>query len=59
MFVKSLAIIFTITVVVGLYKPWIVFWWSDFSNRKKVLMYYGVPALLFWIIYSVLKLMQN
>ena len=55
MFLKSLAIIFTITVLVGLYKPWFVFWWSDFSNRKKVLKYYGTIALLLWIIYAAVS----
>ncbi|MEQ9300298.1 MAG: hypothetical protein RIF33_17120 [Cyclobacteriaceae bacterium] len=29
--------------IVGLYRPWVVFWWSDFSNRYKVLRVYGIP----------------
>lgn len=46
-----LSILFTILTFVGMYKPWIVFWWADFSNRKKVLAVYGSLALMCWLLY--------
>lgn len=28
----------------GLYKPWWVLWWMARQTRKKVLLWYGIPA---------------
>ena len=41
---------FLILVVLGLIKPWWVFWWSDFSNRIKVLSIYGIILVLLILI---------
>lgn len=41
--------------LLGLYRPWWVFWWSDFSNRKKVLKYYGLLTFIFSLLYIVVS----
>lgn len=40
-------------MVVGLFKPWLMLWWEDVQNRKKVLQVYGSTGILFLIIYLV------
>jgi hypothetical protein len=57
-FIRLLATLFTLITLLGLYKPWIVFWWSDFSNRKKVLSYYGAAALVLWVFYVTWQLVN-
>lgn len=39
------------TTMVGLFKPWVVLWWSDFANRLIVLKIYGSLSLIFLAIY--------
>lgn len=46
-------------MVVGLFKPWLLLWWEDVQNRKKVLLVYGTTAIIFLIIYFVTGLMTN
>jgi len=48
-----LTCLFTLLTLIGLYKPWIVFWWSDFSNRKKVLKVYGTGLVVCWILFWI------
>ncbi|MEQ1584244.1 MAG: hypothetical protein ABL895_00070 [Cyclobacteriaceae bacterium] len=43
-------------MILGLIKPWIMLWWEDVQNRKKVIQLYGTSGLLFLIIYFVLKI---
>lgn len=43
------------TTIVGLVKPWVVLWWSDFANRLKVLKIYGSLSLIFLAIYYWMK----
>lgn len=33
-----------IFLLMGLYKPWIMLWWEDVQNRRKVLKVYGAVA---------------
>ncbi len=42
-------------MILGLIKPWIMLWWEDVQNRKKVIQLYGTSGLLFLIIYFALK----
>jgi len=49
------SIVFLFLTIIGLYKPWLVFWWSDFANRKKVLIYYGSTAVIAYAVYLVLS----
>jgi hypothetical protein len=38
-------------LVVGLFKPWIMLWWEDVQNRKKVILVYGTAALISYALY--------
>ena len=42
-------------LVAGLYKPWMVLWWEDTQNRRKVLKVYGTMTLLALMTYLVLS----
>jgi len=50
-----LALASSLFLVIGLYKPWMMLWWEDVQNRKKVIMIYGFLAVLFFTSYFVLK----
>ncbi|HRG09612.1 MAG TPA: hypothetical protein PLJ08_13645 [Cyclobacteriaceae bacterium] len=41
-------------LVIGLFKPWLMLWWEDVQNRKKVIKLYGTTALLFLVLYFIL-----
>ncbi len=40
-------------MLIGLFKPWMMLWWEDTQNRKKVIKLYGMAALtsfaLYWL----------
>ena len=40
-------------LIVGLFKPWIMLWWEDTQNRKKVLKVYGTAAVISYALYCV------
>jgi hypothetical protein len=42
-------------MVIGLFKPWIMLWWEDVQNRKKIIQVYGSLAVLFLAVYWLLK----
>lgn len=42
-------------IFIGFYKPWVVLWWEHTQHRKKVLQYYGVATILFYILYWFVK----
>lgn len=42
-------------MVVGLIKPWIMLWWEDVQNRRKVIKVYGTVGLFFLIVYMILQ----
>lgn len=48
------AITSILLLVLGLYKPWVVLWWEDTQNRKKVVLLYGSVALILWILHLLL-----
>jgi hypothetical protein len=33
-------------LLIGLYKPWIMLWWEDVQNRRKVIRVYGLVAIV-------------
>lgn len=39
-------------LLLGLYKPWVVLWWEDYQNRKKVILLYGSIASALWAVQS-------
>ena len=43
-------------MVAGLFKPWIMLWWEDTQNRKKVLKIYGTAAVVTFALYWVVVL---
>ena len=49
-----LALVAFVCLVVGLFKPWIVLWWEDTQNRRKVIRLYGTVALIAFVIYRLL-----
>lgn len=42
-------------MLIGLYKPWMMLWWEDTQNRKKVIRLYGTAAVAFFMLYQVLR----
>jgi hypothetical protein len=43
-------------LLAGLYKPWIMLWWQDKQNRRKVITLYGSISLISYVIYLVLRI---
>lgn len=33
-------------LLIGLLKPWVMLWWEDVQNRRKVIKVYGLVALI-------------
>lgn len=44
-------------LVIGLYKPWVMLWWEDVQNRKKVIKVYGLTAIVFYSLYWGMNLL--
>jgi len=38
-------------LLIGLLRPWLMLWWEDVQNRKKVIKVYGAVAIFFYLIY--------
>jgi len=45
-------------LLVGLFKPWIMLWWEDIQNRKKVIKVYGAIAVVTYATYLILHLVK-
>jgi len=45
-------------VVAGLFKPWMMLWWEDVQNRKKVLKVYGTTAVISYALYWGLLIIE-
>lgn len=41
-------------LVIGLFKPWVMLWWEDVQNRKKIILVYGSISLFFLLAYFVM-----
>jgi hypothetical protein len=41
-------------LIAGLYKPWVVLWWEDYQNRRKVFKVYGTATLVALVTYLLL-----
>lgn len=59
-YVRLLFLLISLTsfafMIIGLFKPWLMLWWEDVQNRKKVLQVYGITGLLFLAIYYLFAL---
>ena len=42
-------------LLMGLFKPWVMLWWEDTQNRKKVLQIYGTLTIVFLLAYLILQ----
>lgn len=51
-----LTLISLLFVAIGLWRPWVMLWWEDISNRRKVIKVYGLLAVGFYTLYWGLKL---
>ncbi|MBX2964946.1 MAG: hypothetical protein KF845_02285 [Cyclobacteriaceae bacterium] len=38
-------------LVAGLFRPWLLLWWEDVQNRRKVIKVYGTAALVSYAVY--------
>lgn len=43
----------------GLVKPWLLLWWEDTQNRRKVIKVYGTVAIIFYVIYWGLQFIPH
>lgn len=57
-YVRLLVLLLSITsflfMVLGLIKPWMMLWWEDVQNRRKVIKLYGTFGLFFLLVYWIL-----
>jgi hypothetical protein len=44
-------------LVIGLLKPWLMLWWEDVQNRRKIIKVYGSVAIFFYVLYWALAFM--
>ncbi|MEM8567019.1 MAG: hypothetical protein AAGF85_11200 [Bacteroidota bacterium] len=49
----AVALLSLIFLAVGLYKPWIMLWWEDTQNRRKILKVYGFATLFFYVLHLI------
>lgn len=58
-YVRLLFLLISLTsfmfMVMGLIKPWMMLWWEDVQNRRKVIKLYGTSGLFFLIVYVILQ----
>jgi hypothetical protein len=61
-FIQRLFLYMTVTavlcVVLGLFNPWMMLWWEDIQNRKKVIKVYGTAVIICYALYWGLNLVQ-
>lgn len=58
-YVRLLILLLSLTsflfMVLGLIKPWMMLWWEDVQNRRKVIKLYGTSGLFFLLVYEILN----
>lgn len=55
-FFLYLSLIAFLCLMVGLFKPWVMLWWEDTQNRKKVIRIYGMATIIALVIYLIIQL---
>jgi len=50
----AVAVACFLCLLIGLYRPWLMLWWEDTQNRKKIFKVYGSATLLFSTGYYIL-----
>jgi len=62
-YIRQMFLLLSITAILllllGLIKPWLLLWWEDRQNRRKVIKVYGIVALIFYMIYWGLGFMPT
>jgi hypothetical protein len=62
-FIQQLFLYLSFTAVIflliGLYKPWVMLWWEDVQNRRKVIKVYGLAALISFAFYIGMKFLPQ
>jgi hypothetical protein len=43
-------------LVVGMFKPWVMLWWEDVQNRRKVIKVYGLVAVISYALHWAVEL---
>ncbi len=56
LFFLLLAVTCLVFLGVGLYRPWVMLWWEDIQNRRKVVKLYGLLGLVFLTVYLIVRL---
>ncbi len=62
-YIRQMFLLLSVTSVLflffGLIKPWLLLWWEDTQNRRKVIKVYGSVAIIFYLIYWGLRFMPT
>jgi len=62
-YIRQMFLLLSITSILllffGLIKPWLLLWWEDKQNRRKVIRVYGSVAVIFYLIYWGLGFMPT
>ena len=53
LYVSFTALLF---LAIGLYRPWVMLWWEDIQNRRKVFKVYGSVAVVSIVLYFSMNL---
>jgi hypothetical protein len=53
LYVSFTALVF---LLIGLYKPWVMLWWEDVQNRRKVIKVYGAVSVVCLVMYFAMNL---
>jgi hypothetical protein len=56
LYISITALVF---LLIGLYKPWVMLWWEDVQNRRKVVRLYGSIAALGYLAYFLIGVFRG
>jgi hypothetical protein len=56
LYISITALVF---LLIGLYKPWVMLWWEDVQNRRKVIRLYGSIAALGYLTYILIGVFRG
>lgn len=46
-------------LLMGLYKPWVMLWWEDVQNRRKVIKVYGTVTVVALVLHLGMNLITK
>ena len=59
LFCLLLSVVCLVFMVIGLFKPWLLLWWEDVQNRRKIIGVYGTLAGVFYLAYAIMGVLQR